>query len=139
MAISVSNGSANPLTIWIEPWCDELSLPPRSTARFESSDKATDDVKAVEIEAVEGRLVVWPFIPGTITVSIDGALQRTDCYTIPIQPEMLELPVKSFIELAFANTPQARPTGAIPAADDPETGRLRSIIALIPRIVQRKR
>ncbi|GGB22549.1 hypothetical protein GCM10011380_10190 [Sphingomonas metalli] len=109
--ILVSNATNRPLTVWIEPWCDELALPVRSMLALEAPAEE-DDV--AELEIVEDRLVVWAMAPGMLFASIDGVRQDTGSRTIALPAEMLGLPVKSFVPLAFNGHPEARAVGASP-------------------------
>jgi len=109
MAILVSNATDAALTVWIEPWCDELELPVRGVLTLKAPAGSGD---VAELEGVDNRLVVWAMAPGTLVVSINGVEQDTGSRTIALPAEMLSLPVKRFVSLAFENQPRARPAGA---------------------------
>lgn len=109
MTILVSNATDASLTVWIEPWCDELELPVQGVLMLEALAGNGD---VAELEVVDDRLVVWAIAPGTLVVSINGVEQDTGSRTIALPAEMLSLPVKSFVNLVFGGQPGARPAGA---------------------------
>lgn len=111
MSLSVSNATSAALTVWIEPWCDELTLPPRSTLALVSGDSRHGDGVA-DLEVVDDRLVVWATAPGTLSVAIDDILQDTGSRMIDLPPELFEIPVKTFVSTVFDNQPGARVAGA---------------------------
>lgn len=110
-SIETSNGTTAPLTVWIEPWCDELVLPPRSEL---SLTPQPDDGHAImpDIEVIEDRLVIWAMTSGTLTVTIDGVVQDTGCRTIPLPAELFGMPVKNLVGVVFGGHPATRPDGA---------------------------
>lgn len=110
-SIQTSNGTTAPLTVWIEPWCDELVLPPRSEL---SLTPQPDDGHGImpDIEVIDDRLVIWAMTPGTLTVTIDGVVQDTGCRTIPLPAELFGIPVKNFVGMVFGGHPATRPGGA---------------------------
>lgn len=111
MTIQVSNASSLPLTIWIEPWCDELALPPRSTLSL-CAHGDESDASVPNIEVIDDRLVVWATAAGILIVTIDGIEQDTGSRTIALPPELFDLPVKTFVNTVFGGQPAARAAGA---------------------------
>lgn len=112
----VSNGGADPLSVWIEPWCDELVMPPHSTLSCATLDAPTDGpVADLELNA-EGTLVVWAAVPGRMIFTIDGIVQDTGSREIALPAGLLAVPVKQFVNIAFDQHPQARP-GGVPAIE----------------------
>ncbi|USU08499.1 hypothetical protein NF700_15760 [Sphingomonadaceae bacterium OTU29MARTA1] len=107
-SVTVSNALAVPMTIWIEPWCDELVLPSRAEAAFRS---VRAGVAPPELEIVDETLVVWAGGPGTMIVLVDNVEQDTGSRTIDLNPAMFEMPVKTFVQTVFGNQPGARPAG----------------------------
>ncbi len=111
MSTSVSNATSAALTVWIEPWCDELTLPPRSTlALCSGAGRCADSV--ADLEILDDRLVIWATSPGTLIVTIDGFVQDTGSRKIDLPPELVEVPVRTFVNIAFRHHPGARITGA---------------------------
>jgi hypothetical protein len=118
MSIQVSNASLLPLTIWIEPWCDELSVPSRSVLSLAVGDGPCEGLPDIEI--IDERLVVWATAPGTLIVAIDEIEQDTGSRTIALPPELFEMPLKTFVSTVFGAHPVARVTGAPLAASLPQ-------------------
>lgn len=105
MKVAVSNASVTAIPVWIEPWCDEMLLPPRSTLTFEP---AGDEEMLPEVEVVDERLIIWAGGPGTAVVTIDDVRQDTGSAIIALPPELFALPVKSTMMTLFGRFPQAR-------------------------------
>lgn len=112
MAIHVSNSTADMLTTWIEPWCDELTLPPRSVLSLSARNLAGEEALPPEIERCDDRLAIWAVAAGTLIATVDGIEQDTGCRGIELPAALFEIPVKSFVQLAFGGRSEARPTGA---------------------------
>lgn len=51
------NGTGKPLIVWIEPWCEEISVPPNSTLIIRQEGVAEGDETIVEPRA--DMLVFW--------------------------------------------------------------------------------
>jgi hypothetical protein len=114
MTIQISNASPLPLTVWIEPWCDELTLPSRSMMLLAVGEGPRDGFP--DIEVIDDRLVVWATAAGTLIVAIDGVEQDTGSRTIALPAALLEMPVKTFVNTVFGGAPLARAAGAPPSA-----------------------
>lgn len=110
-SVSVSNASSDLLPVWIEPWCDEVAIPPRSYLTYEPVPPEGMEAILPDLEIESGRLVIWAACPGTAIISINDVAQDTGSREIPLAPEMFEIPIKNFVELAFGDQPQARPGG----------------------------
>lgn len=110
-SLRISNGTPMPLTVWIEPWCDELILPPRSELSLSPQSDGGHDIMP-GIEAIDDRLVVWATTPGTLTIAIDGVVQDTGSRTIVLPAELLDIPVRNFVDIVFGGHPATRPGGA---------------------------
>jgi hypothetical protein len=108
--VSLSNAGSTPLDIWIEPWCDELGLPPRSCVSFETVPFEIG-MPLPELEIEDGRLVVWASTSGNLVVAIDGVEQDTGSRSIVLPGEMFEMPMKEFVSMVFGGFPETRPGG----------------------------
>ena len=109
---AISNASSEPLTVWLEPWCDEFDLLPKATLSVEVD--VPDGLAAAlpEFEITNATLVIWAAGPGTLALAIDGVLQDTGSSMIELDPVMFHLPVKDFVQVVFGDQPQTRPAGA---------------------------
>ena len=112
MKTSVSNATAAPMDVWIEPWCDELILPPRATLSFEPRPPEGVEPSLPDLEMVDGMLQIWAASPGRAIVEIDGVEQDTCCGSVELPAEIFTIPIKKFVDVAFGQFPEARPGGA---------------------------
>jgi hypothetical protein len=110
-SLRISNGIAMPLTVWVEPWCDELILPSRSEMSLSPQSDGGHDIMPA-VEAIDDRLVVWATAPGTLNIAIDGVVQDTGSRTIVLPAELFDMPVKDFVGIVFGEHPATRPGGA---------------------------
>ncbi len=109
---SLSNAAVDALKVWIEPWCDELILPSRSTVAVSVIAPVGIDIALPDFEIAGATLVIWAACPGTLAVSIDGIVQDTGSKEISLPPALFDMPIKDFVGTVFGNQPQARPGGA---------------------------
>lgn len=107
----ICNAGPDSLYIWVEPWCDELDLPPKSWLSYES--RCDNEVIGTppEIDMDDEGLVIWATGPGTALISIDGVVQDTASRTVDLPQGMFGMPVKSFVNSVFGEFPEARPGG----------------------------
>ena len=115
----VSNGGSQPLAVWIEPWCDELTLPPRATLGCCMLDAPVDAPRPeLEVNA-EGTLVVWASTPGRMVFTVNDVVQDTGSRMIVLPANLLAMPVKRFVHIAFGKSPEARPAGVLLSWHEP--------------------
>ena len=117
---SLSNPGPNAFLVWLEPWCEEFTVPVRSTISL----KTLGDL---EIEWAPENLVVWASGP-TVTVFIDDERQQSCAESIPI-PDGL---TKGMLNILFADQPTAR-LGGRPSRSIGLTSWWRRIIGLLRR------
>lgn len=108
--LRLSNATAAPLFIWLEPWVDELWLPPRSELLLHSATPTPAEWPEVEANDDDG-LTVWGVGGSTLIVEIDGVRQDTFSSRY-VSPDLGALTPKKFIGIAFGAFPEARPGGA---------------------------
>jgi hypothetical protein len=106
----LSNATADPISIWLEPWADECTLAPRSELSLEVTTPDGGAVARPEIESSEGLITIWGSGGSLIRVTIDGIEQKTGSAIIP-SPDTGALSPRAFIEMGFGNFPEARPGG----------------------------
>jgi len=107
--LRLSNATSTNLSIWLEPWVDELSLPPRSELALHTL-VAGGEPQWPEIEISENVLTVWGVGCSTLTVEIDGVAQDTVSAS-QASPDFGALGARGFIETVFGDFPEARPGG----------------------------
>jgi hypothetical protein len=117
--LRLSNATAAPLFIWLEPWVDELWLPPRSELTLHMTVRGESQWPEVEANADQG-LTIWGAGGSTLRVEIDKALQDT-LSARHASPDLGALSPRKFIGIAFGAFPEARPGGA-PFAPTPRRG-----------------
>lgn len=65
------NGTAKPLLVWIEPWCEEIYVPPDSTLIIRQEGIAEGADETI-IEPKDDMLVFWCG-GSTYSAELDGA------------------------------------------------------------------
>jgi hypothetical protein len=103
---SLSNPGPGTLSIWLEPWAEELEVPVKSTVAMEWFD-ASQDGEIGELEWTSDHLVIWADV-STLKVFIDNVLQDTSSAAIPIPAGL----TKAMLQIGFAGQPAARLGGA---------------------------
>lgn len=103
---SLSNPGPGSLAVWLEPWAEEVEVPPRSTIALATPNEFAGGDK-IEVEWTPDHLVIWANSPTTFHISVDGAARPTSSASNP-SPEGLN---KQMLSLAFANLPDARLAG----------------------------
>lgn len=111
----LSNPGPQTLSVWLEPWADEVAVPVRSTITL-TVVEGTQDQFVGEVEWAHDHLVVWASGPSMIEAHVDGVFQRTGSAVIPI-PDGL---TKEILEVVFGDQPSARLAGR-PSAPSDET------------------
>lgn len=71
------------LSVWLEPWADEVVVPVRSTITLTGAT-GTQDCSIGEVEMTPDHLVVWANAAGMIEARVDGVLQKTSSAIIPV-------------------------------------------------------
>ena len=94
------------LLLWLEPWADEVEVPPRSTVTI-AWPAESDPSAPGEFSWTPDHLVLWAAAP-TIRVFLDGILQRTASATVPIPAGL----TRGMLTVMFENRPEARLAGA---------------------------
>ena len=54
----ITNGGSEPLVVWVEPWCDELRVPPGSTLTL-IYELAADRDDLSSVEATDAGMIFW--------------------------------------------------------------------------------
>lgn len=105
--VHLSNAQAADLAVWLEPWCDELSLRPREvlTLLVEGGDEGP------EIEFAEECLMIYGAGGTRLQVLIDNVKQDTGSADLTV-PDGGALSTRDFVQTVFGNAPEARPGGA---------------------------
>ncbi|WP_137861793.1 MULTISPECIES: hypothetical protein [unclassified Sphingomonas] len=107
--LRLSNATAAPLFIWLEPWVDELWLPPRSELTLHTV--TLGELQWPEIEANDDEgLTIWGVGGSTLRVEIDNVPQDTFSAGYA-SPDLGALSPKFFVNTVFGAFPQARPGG----------------------------
>jgi hypothetical protein len=105
-ALRLSNCRPSDLLLWLEPWCDEVTLPPRAelTLVIEGNGPAP------EIEQIEDHLVLYAGGGTRLRVYVNGIEQDTASSLIAV-PDSPELSTRESVRLLFGGFPAARPGG----------------------------
>lgn len=103
---SLSNPGPQTLSVWLEPWADEVAVPVRSTITLTVADGAQDRSFG-EVEWTPGHLVVWASGPSMIEARVDGVLQHTGSAIIPVPGGL----TKEMLRVVFGGQPSARLAG----------------------------
>ncbi|GAA4013243.1 hypothetical protein GCM10022280_09290 [Sphingomonas swuensis] len=101
----LSNPGPQPLSVWLEPWADEVEVPARSTITLTVTD-GLQDCAVGEVEWSPDHLVVWASAP-MIEAHVDGDLQHTGSAIIPAPKDL----TKAMLGVAFRDQPSARLAG----------------------------
>lgn len=107
--LRLSNATAAPLFIWLEPWVDELWLPPRSELVLHTVRRGAQEWPELEANENDG-LTIWGAGGSTLRVEIDGVLQDTFSARLA-SPDFPEMSPRKFVGAVFGAFPQARPGG----------------------------
>jgi hypothetical protein len=104
--IALSNALPSDLRVWVEPWCDELYLPPRAELSLQVEGEGEDP----DIDALQDYLVVYGAAGTRLRIFIDSVEIETGstCSTVPAAGN---LSTRDFVELAFGHSPEARTAG----------------------------
>lgn len=103
---SLSNPGPQTLSVWLEPWADEVVVPIRSTITLTVAT-GTQDCSIGEVEMTPDHLVVWANAAGMIEARVDGVLQHTGSAIIPV-PDGL---TKGMLGVVFGGQASARLAG----------------------------
>lgn len=107
--LRLSNATAMPLFLWLEPWVDELWLPPRSELALHTV--MSSEPQWPEIEANDGDgLTIWGVGGSVLFVEIDNVVQDTFSAR-HASPDFGALTPRKFVGIAFGAFPEARPGG----------------------------
>ena len=96
----LSNDSEQPLTVWFEPWADELTIAPHSQFRLEARSEQHGDL---EIDYLPHRIVVYGWAGSTLQIFNGSELVRD--FDVPFPDLPLGMSVKAFIQLLFGDQP----------------------------------
>ena len=102
---SLSNPGPQVLSVWLEPWADEVEVPARSTITL-TVGRGAQDCSVGEVEWSPDHLVVWASAP-MIEAHVDGVLQHTGSAIIPAPKDL----TKAMLGVAFGGQPSARLAG----------------------------
>lgn len=107
--LSFTNDGAEPMLVWLEPWADELQLPPRSTVRF----MAANGEGVGELEQAHDQITLWANAD-IVQVFIDEVLQETASASIAAPAGL----TKAMLHTVFHAQPSAR-LGGRPLSSGP--------------------
>jgi hypothetical protein len=107
--VSLCNAGTTPLQVWIEPWCDELVVPPRGELTLKV-DGDCDVEWEPELEATDHGLTVWGVGGRRIRFLVNEIEQDTRSAVIT-PPSFGNMETKTFINVVFGNFPETRPGG----------------------------
>ena len=111
--LSFTNDRTEPMVVWVEPWGEELSLPPKSTVQF----KAPDGREVGDLELAQYQITLWAK-GELVQVFIDDVLQETASASVAAPPEL----TKAMLHTLFDGEPSARLGGRpIPSAPGSST------------------
>jgi hypothetical protein len=100
---TIVNDGARPLRVCIEPWAEELVLPPGHTLRIVGRSEGAGDF---EVHRAASRVVVYAW-PGSTAIAYDGdRVALTLDILVPAIPSNLAS-TRAFVELMFGNAPRA--------------------------------
>ncbi|GEM_PF-2232284 len=103
--LHLSNATAEPLFIWLEPWVDELWLPPRSQLTLHTVVQGAAEWPEVEGNADAG-LTIWGVGGSILQVEINGEAQDT-LSARHTAPGFGALTPRKFVETAFGALPRS--------------------------------
>ena len=109
-SVHLSNATAAPLSVWLEPWIDEFALPPRSELALHVTMPSGQAPMWPEIDSAEDLLTIYGPGGSLIRVEIDGVVQES-CSATMMAPNLGPLTMRSFVNMAFGDFPEARPGG----------------------------
>ena len=108
LTIGLCNAGNEEVPVWLEPWCDEFVLPPRSELllRVEADDGI---VWEPELEITDDSLVIYGAGATRIRVLVDGIEQHTG--SAILTPPAFGMSTRAFVDVVFGDHPAARPHG----------------------------
>jgi len=112
-ALTFHNRRAGTLRLWLEPWGEEVGVPPGSRAELVVDGAPAGG--AAELEVTSENLAF--FAPGgsRVRVLIDGAQANTASASIAA-PDMPGFGTRDFVHTAFDGLAETRPSGLAPGA-----------------------
>jgi len=109
-SVHLSNATAAPLSVWLEPWVDQFILAPRSKLALHVTMPNGHEERWPEIECTDAMLTVYGPGESLIHVEIDGVAQDS-CSASIIAPDLGPLTTRSFVDIVFGDFPEARAGG----------------------------
>ena len=102
----ISNNGEADLVVWLEPWAEEFEVRSRSTLTVNvTCSDATEP--ELDIEQVDGRIVIWSGSGQLLQFFMDGVALRTASATLEF-PKLSGPGTKDLITILFKGHPQAR-------------------------------
>ncbi len=93
----ITNSSASPLQVWIEPWVEYVEIPPNAIAEFRASSEVDGKLEIVPGESP----VVYGWGGSSLQVFVAGNQIWTSYAPAPPTPKALGM--RGMIDLLFGN------------------------------------
>ncbi|MET1111922.1 MAG: GNAT family protein [Allosphingosinicella sp.] len=106
--LTFHNGRAETLRLWLEPWADEIEVPPAS--RVDLVAERLAGPAAAEFEMTSENLAFYAPGDSRIRILVDGVQVDTGSASIAA-PDAGALGTRGFVQTVFGNFPEARPAG----------------------------
>ena len=104
--VRLSNARETELMVWLEPWCDEIILPPRA----EVAMVVVGHGALPELVTFDSHITVYGAGNTRLDVQVNGVKQDTVSSEI-VSPDTEALSTREFVDLVFGSFPETRPSG----------------------------
>ena len=106
----ITNDNDGPLPIWIEPWAEEVQIPPRETFTFVARG---DQPGELEFEETNSGIVLYGWPSSTLSVFHENKLVWQIDLAVPDIPAGMSM--RSFVDAMFVDK-KAKPDSAADSA-----------------------
>lgn len=100
-----SNGATGDLMLWLEPWAEEFTIPPRAELVL-----SADIDEPIDVEITGDGLVAYAGMGMRVRVEIGGVVHDSVSAELTV-PDMGPLSTRGFIGTVFGDVPETRPGG----------------------------